>query len=323
MNRTVALLGAACCMLLNIVPQASAQDYPTRPVRMIVPYPAGGGADVIGRTLAQKLTEAFGQQVIVDDRPGGASNIGTEAVARAAPDGYTLLICGTNHASNVSLFRKIAYDPIKDFAPISLLTSASYVLDVHPSLPALSVKELVTLARAKPGQINYGSGGNGLASHLGMELFKIQAKIDMQHVPYKGGPPMLTDLLGGQISVGYDNIITSVPYIRAGRLRALAVSGARRSPLLPELPTMAESGLPGYDVSIWQGLLAPAGTPERVLKRLQDDTIAGMRKPDTMERIAALGADVVASSGQEFGKFLKSEIDKWGAVIRATGARLD
>ena len=194
--------------------------------------------------IAQKLSEALGQRVLVENRPGGASNIGTEAVAHAAPDGYTLLICGTNHASNVSLFRKIGYDPLKDFAAISLLTSASYVLDVHPSLPVRSVKELVALARAKPGQINYGSGGNGLASHLGMELLKLTAKIDMQHVPYKGGPPMLTDLLGGQISVGYDNIITSVPHIRAGRLRALAVSGASRSPLLPELPTMAESGSP-------------------------------------------------------------------------------
>jgi len=320
------MLRASCALLCGLIAAPAdllAQTFASRPLRMIVPYPAGGGADVVGRMLAQKLSESFGQPFVVENRPGAASNIGTEIVARAAADGYTVLLVGTNHTSNVNLFRKIPYDPIKDFAPVSLLTTASYVLDAHPSLPVHSVKDLVALARAKPGQINYGSGGNGLASHLGMELFKRMARIDMQHVPYKGGPPMLTDLLGGQISVGYDNIITSVPHIRSGRLRALAVSGARRSPLLPEVPTMAESGWPGYDVSIWQGLLAPAGTPETTLARLQEHTVAGMRNADTRERMAALGADVVASTRQEFAAFIKAEIDKWAEIIRATGAKLD
>jgi len=303
--------------------EVGAQDYPVRPVRVIVPFAAGGGADVVGRTLAQKLAESFNQQVIVDNRPGAAGNIGTEAVARAAPDGYTLLVAGPNHTSNVHLFRRIPFDPVKDFEPISQLTSAQYILVVHPSLPARSVKELIALARARPGQINYGSAGNGAANHLGMELIKMMAKIDMQHVPYKGGAPMQVDLLGGQISVAYDNILTIVPHIHSGRVRALAVSGARRTPVLPDLPTVAEAALPGYDVSVWVGFLAPAGTPPAILARLQEASVSGMQKPDVRERMAAQGADVVASTREQFAAFIKSDMNKAGEVIRQAKIRLE
>jgi tripartite-type tricarboxylate transporter receptor subunit TctC len=303
--------------------QLAAQGYPTRTVRVIVPFSAGGGADVVGRTLAQRLTESLGQQVIVDNRPGAAGNIGTEAVARAAPDGYTLLVAGPNHTSNVHLFSKLPFDPVKDFEPVSLLTSAQYILLVHPSLPARSVKELIALARARPGQINYGSAGNGAANHLGMELIKMMAKIDMQHVPYKGGAPMQVDLLGGQISVAYDNILTTVPHIHSGRLRALAVSGARRTPLLPQVPTIAEAALPGYDVTVWVGFLAPAGTPATILARLQEATASGMQRPEVRERMATLGAEVIAGTRQEFAAFIRSDMEKAGKIIRQANIRLD
>lgn len=307
----VASCAFACAFLFGCV-EVAAQAYPSKPVRVVVPFPAGGGADIIGRAIAQKLGETFGQQFIVDNRAGAFSSIGTEIAARSVPDGYTLLIIGPNHVSNPYLMRKIPYDAIKDFAPISLLTSASYVLIVHPSLPVRSVKDLIALARARPGQIDYGSGGTGTASHLGMELFKMMAKVNLQHVPYKGGPAMLTDVLGGQIQVGYDNILTTIPQLRAGRLRALALSGAKRTPLLPELPTMAESGLPGYDIAVWQGLLAPAGTPENIIARLHEVTATVMQKPDMRESMLAKGADVVANTPQEFRAFIKVELEKAG-----------
>ena len=317
---------AWCALALTLMTgsvELAAQSYPSRPIRMIMPYPAGGGADIVGRALAPKLAESLGQQVVVDNRPGASGNIGSELVARAAPDGHTLLFVGPPHAANVHLYRKIPFDPVKDFEPILLLTSASYILDVHPSLPVRSVKELIALARAKPGEINYGAGGNGSASHLGMELIKMMAKIDIPHVPYAASAPMMIALLGGHIQVGYDNIITSVPHIRAGRLRALAVSGARRTPLLPELPTVAESGFPGYDVAVWQGLLAPAGTPENIVARLHDATATGMQKPDMRERMATMGADVIASTPQEFRAFLRTELEKTGQIIRQAKIRLD
>ncbi|MCC7487998.1 MAG: tripartite tricarboxylate transporter substrate binding protein, partial [Burkholderiales bacterium] len=274
---------------------------------MIVPFAAGGGADIIGRAVAQKMSEAFGQQVIVDNRPGAAGNIGTELVARAAGDGYTLLIIGPNHATNPFLFRKIPFDPIKDFEPVSLLTSAPYILLVHPSLPVKSVKDLVALARSRPGQINYGSAGNGTAGHLGMELIKVTAKVEMQHVPYKGSPPFVADLIGGQVSAGYDNILSSVPHIRSGRLRAIAVSAGKRTPALPDVPTVAESGMPGYDVSVWQALLTPAGTPKDIVTRLHAEVVAGMQKQDVKDRMAALGVEIIAGTPQQLGAFIKTE----------------
>jgi tripartite-type tricarboxylate transporter receptor subunit TctC len=302
---------------------AQAQVYPSKAVRLIVPYAAGGGADIVGRTLAGKLSESLGQQIVVDNRPGAAGNIGAELVARGTADGYLLLLVGPNHTTNISLFRKLGYDPVRDFEPISLLTAAPYILIVHPSLPVRNVRDFIALARTKPGQLNYGSAGNGTAGHLAMEFIKSSARIDLLHVPYKGSPPVLTDLIGGQITAAFDNVLSSLPHIKAGRLRAIGSSAPRRSPALPDVPTIAESGLPGFDVTVWQGLLAPASTPREIVTRLHDETVAALRKADVRARMAELGVEVIAGSPQEFAAFIARDIDKWAQVIRASGARLD
>jgi len=312
---------AACA--LTVTGTTHAQTYPTKPVRLLVPFAPGGGADITGRAIAQKLAEGLGQQVVVDNRAGAASNIGTELAARSAPDGYTLLLIGPNHTTNVSLFAKLNYDPIKDFEPISLVTSAPYVLLVHPSLPVRNVKELIALARAKPGQLNYGSSGNGTAGHLAMELVKTQAKIDLQHVPYKGSQPLQTDLIGGQVVTGFGDALSSTPPVQAGRLRALAVSSAKRGHMLPDVPTMAEAALPGFDVTVWQGILAPAGTPREIVTRLHSEIISTLQKPEVQSRMAALGVETIGSSPQEFAAFIKRDIAKWAVVIKASGARID
>lgn len=315
-----------CCLWISLIAASAViaqTTYPTRSIRLIVPFAAGGGADITGRVVAQKLTEAFGQQVIVDNRAGAAGNIGTELAAKSAPDGYTLLLVGPNHTTNVSLFSKLNYDPVRDFEPISLVTAAPYVLLVHPSLPAHDLKALIALARAKPGQLTYGSAGNGTAGHLAMESIKTQAKIDMLHVPYKGSPPLQADLIGGQIVAGFDNVLSSVPHVKAGRLRALAVSSSKRSPALPEVPTIAQSGLPGFDVTVWQGVLSPAGTPREIVARLHTEILGALKKPDVQSRMATLGVDIVGNTPAEFAEFIKRDIDKWAQVIKAAGARVD
>jgi tripartite-type tricarboxylate transporter receptor subunit TctC len=320
--QTLTLALATTCALA-VIGTTHAQTYPTKPVRLLVPFAPGGGADITGRAIAQKLAEGLGQQVVVDNRAGAASNIGTELAARSAPDGYTLLLIGPNHTTNVSLFAKLNYDPIKDFEPISLVTSAPYVLLVHPSLPVRNVKELIALARAKPGQLNYGSSGNGTAGHLAMELVKTQAKIDLQHVPYKGSQPLQTDLIGGQVVTGFGDALSSTPLVQAGRLRALAVSSAKRGHMLPDVPTMAEAALPGFDVTVWQGILAPAGTPREIVTRLHSEIISTLQKPEVQSRMAALGVDIIGNSPQEFAAFIKRDIAKWAVVIKASGARID
>jgi tripartite-type tricarboxylate transporter receptor subunit TctC len=316
---------SACvyCMLSLAAVASWAQNYPTRPVRLIVPFATGGGADIIARTVAQKLSEAYGQQFIVENRPGAAGNIGVELVARSPADGYTLLLNSSNFSTNVSLFSKLNFDPVRDFEPISLLAAAPYVLVVHPSLPVRTVKDLIAVARASPGKLTYGSAGNGTPAHLGMELIKATAKIDMVHVPYKGSIPHLSDLVAGQIAAGFDNVLSSVPLVKAGRLRAIAVSGASRSPALPEVPTVAESGLPGFDVTVWNGILAPAGTPREITARLHSEIIAALQKPDVRSRMSGLGVDIIGSTPQEFAAFIRRDIDKWAAVIKVSGARLD
>jgi tripartite-type tricarboxylate transporter receptor subunit TctC len=313
-------------VLLGVIAtsQAFAQSaYPNRTLRLIVPFAAGGGADITGRVVAQKLTEVFGQQVLVDNRAGAAGNIGTELAATSAPDGYTLLLVGPNHTTNVSLFTKLNYDPVRDFDPVTLLTAAPYVLLVHPSLPASDLKALIALARSKPGQLTYGSAGNGTAGHLAMESIKTQAKIDMLHVPYKGSPPLQADLIGGQVVAGFDNVLSSVAHVKAGRLRALAVSSAKRSPALPDVPTVAQAALPGFDVTVWQGLLTPAGTPREIVARLHTEIISALQKPDVQSRMAALGVDIVGNSPAEFAAFIRRDIEKWALVIKAAGARID
>lgn len=300
-----------------------AQKFPDKPVRMIVPFAAGGGADIVARVIAQAASESLGQQVIVENRPGASGNIGAADVARSKPDGYTLLFTGPNHSTNISLYHNLSYDPVKDFAPVSLLTIAPYILVANPATPIHSVKELIALARAKPGQIAYGSAGNGTAGHLAMELLKSTANIDMLHVPYKGSAPMLNDLIGGRVSVAFDNVLSSSAFIKSGALRAIATSGSRRAPSLPNIPTVAESGLPGFNVTVWQGVLAPAGTPRDVIDLLNSKFVAALRTPEVTARLASMNVEMAGSTPEEFSVFLKQDIAKWAKVIKASGARAD
>lgn len=302
---------------------SAADNFPTRPIRMIVPYAAGGGADIVGRFIAQKLSELWGQQVVIDNRAGAGGNIGTELAAHAPADGYTILLIGPNHTVNLNLYSKIGYDPIKDFVPISLVTSAPYLLVANASTPIHSVKDLIAQAKAQPGKILYGSAGNGTAGHLGMELIKTMAGIDIVHVAYKGSPPFLTDLMAGRVSVGFDNILSSAPLVKAGKLRAIAVSTLKRSSAMPDVPTVSESGLKGFEASVWQGILAPAGTPKEIVSALNSAIVTVLTRADMKERMAQYGADVIASTPEAFGAYMRADLVKWAKVIKASGARVD
>ena len=320
MGRRAVLAAAA----MGLAAPALAQEaWPARAVRVIVPFAAGGGADLVARAVSQKLQERLGRQFVVDNRPGGAGNIGTDAVAKAAPDGYTLLITGPSHVTNAHLFRTLPFDPIRGFAPVSLLTSAPYVLVADPALPLRNLQDLIAMARARPGALSYGSAGNGTAGHLAMEMIKTAAGIDMVHVPYRGSPPVLTDLMGGRIAVAFDNVLSSSPGIGAGQLRGLAVSGARRAPALPTVPTVAESGLPGFDVTVWQGALFPAGTDPAIVAKLGAELGPAMQSPDLRARMSELGAESIGSSPADFNRFLETEMRVWGEAVRRTGASLD
>jgi tripartite-type tricarboxylate transporter receptor subunit TctC len=302
---------------------AAAQTYPSRPVRFIVPYAAGGGVDIVTRTLAQKLAELFNQSVVVDNRPGASTNIGSEAVAKAAPDGYTLLMGSPANAVNGSLFARLPYDTLRDFAPVSLIGYGPLVLVVHPSLPARSVKDLLALCKSRPGQLSYASGGNGSSQHLAGEMLKVVTKIDIIHVPYKGAAPALVDLIGGQTAFMFNNTLEVLPYVKAARLRPLAVASAKRAAVLPEVPTFAESGLPGFEATVWWGVLAPAATPREVVARLNAEIVRALRAPEVKERFTGLGAETVGSTPEHFGDFLKTETVKWAKVIKASGIRAD
>jgi len=313
------MVGAAAA----IQSASAAENFPSRPVRMIIPYAAGGGADIVGRLIAQRLAESWGQQVVVDNRAGASGNIGTEIAARSPADGYTVLLIGPNHTVNVSLYSKLAFDPIKDFAPVSLVTSAPYLLVVNPSTPINSVNDLIALAKAQPGKILYGSAGNGTAGHLGMELVKTMAGVDMVHIAYKGSPPVLTDLMGGRVSAAFDNVLSAAAHVKAGKLRAIAVSTLKRSSAMPTVPTVAESGLSGFECMVWQGILAPAGTQKLIVDTLNAAVVSALNRPDMKERMAAQSADVIASTPQEFGAFMKADLVKWAKVVKDSGARVD
>jgi tripartite-type tricarboxylate transporter receptor subunit TctC len=297
-------------------PAQTTPQYPARAVRMIVPFPPGGGTDIISRTIAQKLNEAWGQPVIVDNRSGANGIIGTELLAKSKPDGYTLGVVIANHAINPSLYSKLPYDTVRDFAPITLMAQYPYILTVHPSVPAKSVREFIALAKARPGQLSYASSGNGSGPHLGMELFKSMAKINVVHVPYKGASPANTDLLAGQVQVMFNNFLAAMPFITSHRLRVLAVTTGQRSKAMPELPTIAESGLPGFDVKSYYALIAPAGTAPAVVSRIRSDVAAALRVPAVHTRLTAEGAEPVGSTPDELGKLLQDEIRKWSEVVR-------
>jgi tripartite-type tricarboxylate transporter receptor subunit TctC len=297
---------------------ASAQDYPSKPVRIVVPYAAGGNADILGRTLAQKLTDALKQPFVVENRGGANGGIGTDLVAKAAPDGYTLLVTASGPITvNPTLYKSVPYDPVKDFAPISECAVYQYVLVTLATSAWKSIADIVAAARAKPGAVSYGSTGVGGGNHLSGELFALATGTQLTHVPYKGSAPALADLLGGQLSIMFDTVITSVPQIRAGKLRAFAVSSAKRASSLPEVPTMQEAGIKGFDISQWQGFLAPAGAPKAIIDRLNAETRRAMHAPDVQERIAVQGGnEIVTGTPEEFAALIKSDLQAYAKLIR-------
>ncbi len=298
--------------------------YPVKPIRMVVPFPPGGTTDILARVAGQKITEATGQQVIVDNRPGAGGNIGTEIVARAPADGYTLLTDpGSTLTINPSLFPKLPFDPLKDFAPITIIAAVPNLLVVHPSLPAKTVKELIALAKARPGQLNYASTGAGQSTHLSLELFKLMGGLNITHIPYKGSSPALTDVLAGQVTIMFDNMPSCLPHVKAGKLRALGVSTLQRSPALPALPTIAESGLPGFEVSVWFGVLAPAGTPRDIVSRLNAVVVKALAAPDVRQRLAGQGAEAVGNTPEQFTAQMQRDLVKWAKVVKDANIRID
>jgi tripartite-type tricarboxylate transporter receptor subunit TctC len=324
MNRSGFYLCLVSCALCLGMSGANAQGYPVKPIRIIVPFPPGGIADLFARVIGQKFSEAWGQPGVVENRPGAGGNIGAELVAKSPPDGYTLVTgsIGT-HAVNVSIFRKLAYDPIRDFVPVALIMEAEGLLVLHPSVPVKSVKELIALAKARPGQIAYASAGHGTASHLAGELFKSMAKVDMVHVPYKGNVPALTDLIAGQTSLLFATMPTALPHVQSGRLKALAVASTARSPAAPQLPTIAEAALPGYAVTNWIGFFAPAGTPRDVVTRLNAEVVRTMQAPEIQKRLATEGAKFSPWTPDQFAAFVKAEMTKWAKVVKEAGIRVD
>jgi tripartite-type tricarboxylate transporter receptor subunit TctC len=301
-----------------------AQGYPAKPVRMIVPLVPGGSTDALARVLAQKMSESMGQQIVVDNRGGASGNIGTELVARAAPDGYTIMAVSMTIVVNPFLFPKVGFDPVKDFAPISLVGAAPLVLIAHPSLPVKSVQDLIALARKAPGKLNYPSAGKGTNSHLSMELFKSLSRVNIVHVPYRGGGLAQTAILGGEVHVGFSNAISVVSHVKTSKVRALGTSSPRRSSLLPDVPTIAEAGVPGYSFTTWYGVVAPARTPAPLIGLLNDHVVNAARSADVAERFAHEGAELIASSPPQFGAHIKSELERWSKVIKeADGLRAD
>jgi len=302
---------------------ASAGAYPARPVRLIVPFAPGGGTDIVARAIAQKLSETWGQQVVVDNRGGGGTVIGTELGARSAADGYTLLMGTTTLAINPSVRRKLPYDTLKDLEPVTQAAFQAYLLAIHPSVPAKDVKEFIALAKAKPGTLNFGSPGLGTGSHLAGELFRAMSGTDVVHVPYKGSGPALSDLVSGQIQFILGTILSTLPQVRAGRLRALGVSSMKRTAVLPEVPTIAEAGVPGYSATSWNGVLVPARVPQPILRKLNADIVKVLQSAEVRERLAGDGAEPVGSSAQEFSAFIRSEIAKWAKVVKAANLRAE
>jgi tripartite-type tricarboxylate transporter receptor subunit TctC len=315
------LLLAAVGSLFAVMVQA--QSYPSKPVRVVVPYPPGGPTDIVARVLFQQVAESTGQQFVIDNRAGAGGNIGAEVVAKAPADGYTLLIGTTAHAINMSLFKSLNYDVQKDLAPVSLLTQGPLVLVTHPQFPANSVKELIDMAKAKPGSLNFASSGNGQSTHLSAELFNSMAGTKMVHVPYKGSAPALSDLMTGQVGIMFDTTLSAMPFVRAGKLKALGVTSPQRTPAAPDVPTIAESGLPGYEVFAWNGVLVPAGTPKAIVAQLNEEIRKAMQLPQVRDKFSAQGFAASWNTPDQFGVFVRNEVDKWARTVKASGATLD
>jgi tripartite-type tricarboxylate transporter receptor subunit TctC len=310
-----------CITLLALAAGSALAAYPDRPVRLIVPFPPGGPTDIVARPLAQNLSENLGQQVIVDNRGGAGGNIGAAAVMKSAADGYTLLM-GTvgTHAINASLYKKLTFDPVKDFAPVSLVAQAAVVLVVHPSVPAKALREFIALAKSKPGQITFGSAGSGSPGHLTGELFKDMTGLDLVHVPYQGSAPAISDLLGGQIHAMFDPIQATLSHVKAGKLRLLGVSSSKRSSAFPDVPTIAEAGVPGFETTAWWAVFAPAGTPKEIITRLNTEIVKIMRSPDTKERLRQLDIEPIGSTPDQLVAFMKIETAKWSRAVKFSGA---
>jgi len=304
-----------CFILVALPLLAAAQDYPNKPIRMIVPLAPGGAADLLARFVSQGLTVSLGKPVVVENRSGGGGNIGSDFVAKSAPDGYTLLLAGIPQAIGMSLYKKLPYDMAKDLAPVIQAATFPSIIAVHPSLPVRSIKELLALAKSRPGQLNYGAN-TGSPNHLGMELLNVK----MTHIPYKGAGPVVTDLIAGHIQLAALGFPGALPYVQAGRLRAIAVTGTKRSPLLPDVPTVSESGVPGYSVTSWYGVFAPAGTSREIIGKLNTDISAALKNADVTSKLTALGAEVATTTPEEFGRIVRDEIKKWAKVVQTSGA---
>jgi tripartite-type tricarboxylate transporter receptor subunit TctC len=311
----------ACALLIGT---AHAQDvYPSKPLRLILPFPPGGGTDILGRLLAERLAANLGQPVVTENRGGAGGNVGAEAAARSAPDGYTIVLVAPSLAISPTLYAKLNYDPVKDFAPIGLVASVPNVMITHPSVPAQNLREFIALAKSRPGGMNFGSGGSGTSNHLAGELLNLAAGIKLVHVPYKGVNLAMNGVLAGEVQLAFIGIPVPAPHIKAGRLRALAVLARERSPILPEVPTAEEAGLANFDVTTWYGILAPAGTPRPVITRLNAEFVKIMRSPEMKERLATLATDPLTSTPEEFAAYIQREIAKWGDVVRKAGLRAD
>ena len=319
-RRSVLLVLGICLFAGSVF----AQNYPSKSIRWFAPFPPGGGTDLISRTLAQKLSEAWGQQVLVDNRPGGGGTLGLAVAAKSPADGYNVVL---GQLANVgiapALYSKLPYDPVRDLAPVTLVLSAPLILVAHPSLPANNVKELIALARAKPELITFGSPGNGTTGHLAAEMIKSATGVKMTHIPYKGASPAITDLMGGQIAIYVSTIPPALPLIKSGRLKALGVTSAKRAPALPDVPTIAESGLPGYEVTNWYGVMVPAGVPKDILGKLHTEIVRILKLPDVQKRFQGEGGTVTPDTPEQFAAFIKSEIAKWGKAVKDSGARVD
>lgn len=319
------LLRCLCMTLLAVTPLgALAQTYPTKPVRVVVPFPPAGASDILARVVSQKLSETMGRQFIVDNRPGAGANIGANIASKAPPDGYTLLLGAvTNHAVSMGLYSKLPYDLEKDLAPVALLANVQHMLVAHPSLPVKSVRDVVALAKARPGQLNWASQGNGTLSHLEMELFRSLAGIDVTHIPYKGSAEAMPNLLAGQVVLFFDAIPASLPHVKSGRLRAIAVAATKRSAALPDIATVAESGLKGFEANNWFGIMAPKGMPDEIVAKLNAEIVKAVNAPDVKEKMYAQGAEMIAGSPAELGKVVHAEVVKWAKVIKDAGVRLE
>ena len=302
---------------------ASAQSYPVRPIRLIVPYAPGGGVDIVARALAQELTKRLGQQIIVDNRTGAGGNIGSDVVAKATPDGYTLLIASPANAVNPSLYAKMPFNPARDLTPVALIATVPAILLASPSLPVKSIKELVALAKAKLGALNFGSGGSGTTEHLAGEMLNSQAGISIQHIPYKGGAAVLPDLISGQVSLFFVNQLFALPYVKAGTVKALGVASDERSAALPDVPTFAESGFADFRVSVWYGVMAPAGTPKEIVSKLNREIVAALGSTEMKERLTAMSAKPLPGTPEAFGKFFAGEMTRWAGVVKTSGAKAD